>query len=65
MELMTATLIISTIGALLLLVIPGSGLSLDNLEKRLQRMSKIDEEPSVARKIALEDSTTEEKGIEQ
>ena len=58
-------MIISTIGALLLLVIPGSGLSLNNLEKRLQRMSKIDEEPSVARKTALEDSTTEEKGIEQ
>jgi len=61
MEFMTATLIISTIGALLL-IIPGSGLSLKNIEKRIQRMSMTDEEPLVARKGALEDSITEEKG---
>ena len=62
MEFMTATLIISTIGALLLLILPGSGLSLKNIEKRIQRMSMINEEPSVARKVAPEDSITEEKG---
>ncbi len=62
MEFMTATLIISTISALLLLIIPGSGLSLKNIEKRIQRMSMTGEEPLVARKVAPEDSITKEKG---
>lgn len=40
LEVMTATLILSTVGALLLVIMPASSLSFANLEKRLRRMGK-------------------------
>jgi hypothetical protein len=40
LELMTAALVLSTTGALLLVILPGSMLSFSSLEKRLRRVSR-------------------------
>jgi len=40
LEVMIATLIVSTAGALLLVILPGSALSLSSLDKRFQRTVK-------------------------
>ena len=40
LEIMTASLILSTAGALLLVIMPASTLSFSSLEKRLRRMGK-------------------------
>ena len=51
LEVMVATLIVSTVGALLLLILPGSALSLRTVERNLRKMTVAEGELSTSEKL--------------